>query len=173
MAAVRNWGEEFAATWNQNLSSDLTMSVGGNITFLNNVVKSLASDLPTGYLDETFQNNGSAESRTQAGHPIGSFFGYVVAGLYQSNLDILKSPSAASLGSYRPGDFKFNDVNGDGVINSSDRTFIGNPSPLNFIYGGTINLNYKSFGLGIDLGGVYGNTIFRTWGFFGISVPES
>jgi hypothetical protein len=80
------------------------------------------------------QNNGSAESRTQPGHPIGSFFGYEVEGLYQSDLDILKSPPASSLGSYRPGDFKFKDVNGDGVISSSDRTFIGNPL-LNFTMG--------------------------------------
>jgi outer membrane receptor protein involved in Fe transport len=161
--SIRNWGEEFAATWNQTLSRDFSLSIGGNITFLNNMVKSLAKDLPAGYLSQAFANNGSAESRTQAGHPIGSFFGYVVQGLYQGNLDILKSPSAASLGSYGPGDFKFKDVNGDGQINSSDRTYIGNPSPK-FIYGSSINLNYKGLGLSIDVGGVYGNDIFRTWG---------
>ncbi|HXB42871.1 MAG TPA: TonB-dependent receptor [Puia sp.] len=161
--SIRNWGEELAATWNQSFNRDLSLTIGGNFTFLNNMVKSLDKDLPTGYLDEAFQNNGSAESRTQPGHPIGSFFGYVVQGLYQSNLDILKSPSAASLGTYRPGDFKFKDVNKDGVIDANDRTYIGNPSPK-FIYGATFNLNYKNFGLGIDLGGVYGNVIFRTWG---------
>ncbi len=85
------------------------------------------------------------KAEPQAGQPIGSFFGYKVAGLYQSNVDILKSPPASSLGSYRPGDFKFEDVNGDGVINSSDRTFIGNPSPK-FYYGAQINLNYKGLG---------------------------
>ncbi len=62
--SIRNWGEELAASWTQNFSRDLHLNVGANITFLNNVVKSLAPDLPTGYLDETFQNNGSAESRT-------------------------------------------------------------------------------------------------------------
>jgi TonB-linked SusC/RagA family outer membrane protein len=160
---IRNWGEEISATWNQNFSRDFSMTIGGNITFLNNLVKSLQKDLPGGIISQAFQNNGSAESRTQAGHPIASFFGYVVDGLYQSNLDILKSPPAASLGTYRPGDFKFKDVNGDGQINSSDRTYIGNPSPK-FIYGGSINLRYKDFGLGIDIGGVYGNSIFRTWG---------
>src|SRR5450432_263469 len=174
--SIRNWGEEFAASWTQNLNRDWTINVAGNITFLQNVVKSLAADLPTGYLDETFQNNGSAESRTEPGHPIGSFFGYKVAGLYQSNVDILKSPPASSLGSYGPGDFKFEDVNGDGVINSSDRTFIGNPSPK-FYYGIQLNVNYKGFGLGIDLGGVYGNKIFRTWGslespFQRVNYPE-
>jgi TonB-linked SusC/RagA family outer membrane protein len=161
--SIRNWGEELAATWTQSFNKDFSLTVGGNITFLKNVVKSLEKDLPSGILSETFQNNGSAESRTQAGHPIGSFFGYVVQGLYQSNLDILKSPPASSLGSYRAGDFKFKDVNGDGQIDANDRTYIGNPSPK-FFYGGAINLNYKGFGLGIDVGGVYGNVIFRTWG---------
>jgi TonB-linked SusC/RagA family outer membrane protein len=161
--SLRNWGEEFTASWTQHFSQDLTLNIGGNITFMQNKVLSLAADLPAGYLSQVFQNNGSAESRTEAGHPIGSFYGYKVAGLYQSNLDILKSPSASSLGGYRPGDFKFEDVNGDGQINASDRTFIGNPSPK-FIYGASINLTYKGFGLSVDLGGVYGNKIFRTWG---------
>jgi TonB-linked SusC/RagA family outer membrane protein len=174
--SIRNWGEEFAATWNQNFNKDFNITFSGNITFLKNEVKSLDKDLPTGYLDETFQNNGTAESRTQAGHPIGSFFGYVVQGLYQSNLDILKSPSASSLGSYRPGDFKFKDVNGDGVIDANDRTYIGNPTPK-FMYGGSINVNYKGLGLSIDLGGVFGNKIFRTWGslespFQRVNYPE-
>jgi hypothetical protein len=80
------------------------------------------------------------------------------------------------LGSYRPGDFKFKDVNGDGVINSSDRTWIGNPSPK-FYYGIQLGTNYKGFGLSIDLGGVYGNMIFRTWGslespFQRVNYPE-
>jgi hypothetical protein len=109
------------------------------------------------------QNNGSAESRTQPGLPIGSFYGYVVEGIYQSNAEIQKSPPAGSLGAYRPGDFKFADVNGDGIISEKDRTVIGNPTP-DFIYGGSINLSWKGINLGIDVVGVYGNEVFRTWG---------
>jgi hypothetical protein len=161
--SLRNWGEELSATWNQNLSKDLSLNVGGNITFLKNKVLSLAADLPTGVLIRGFQNNGSAEARTMPGYPIGSFFGYVVEGIYQSQTDILKSPVASSLGAYRPGDFKFKDVNGDGFITSDDRTIIGNPSPK-FTYGGSVNLNYKGLSLGVDVVGVYGNQIFRTWG---------
>jgi TonB-linked SusC/RagA family outer membrane protein len=161
--SLRNWGEELTATWNQNLSKDLSLNLGGNITFLKNKVLSLAADLPTGVLIRGFQNNGSAEARTMPGYPIGSFFGYVVEGIYQSQTDILKSPVASSLGAYRPGDFKFKDVNGDGFITSDDRTIIGNPSPK-FTYGGSVNLNYKGLSLGVDVVGVYGNQIFRTWG---------
>lgn len=160
---LRNWGEELSASWNHNVTKDFSINVSGNITFLKNKVISLSSDLPTGFLSRAFQNNGSAESRTQPGLPIGSFYGYIVEGLYQSYSDILRSPPAGSIGSYRPGDLKFKDVNGDGVITSEDRTVIGNPTPK-FTYGSSINLNYKNITLGVDVGGVYGNQIFRTWG---------
>jgi TonB-linked SusC/RagA family outer membrane protein len=161
--SIRNWGEELSATWNQNVSRDFNVTLGGNITFLKNKVISLAEDIPTGVLIRGFQNNGSAEARTMPGYPIGSFFGYVVEGIYQSQADILKSPLASSIGGYRPGDFKFKDINGDGVITSDDRTIIGNPSPK-FTYGGSVNLNFKGLSLGVDIVGVYGNQIFRTWG---------
>ena len=169
--SIRNWGEEFTASWTQNFSKTFSLNFGGNISFLQNQILSLSSDFPllpayqggSPYISVSTQNNGSAESRSAVGHPIGSFYGYVVDGLYQSNLDILKSPSASSLGSYRAGDFKFHDVNGDGAISAADRTFIGNPSPK-FTYGGFVNVNYKNFGLSVDINGVYGNQIFRQWG---------
>jgi len=181
--SLKNWGEELAATWNQKLDRDWSVTVGGNITFMKNKVVSLASDLPTGYLSRAFQNNGSAESRTMVGQPIGSFYGYIVQGLYQSYNDILSSPIASSIGAYRPGDFKFKDIRGaggsptpDGNVTADDRTVIGNPSPK-FTYGGSINITYKRFNLGIDVGGVYGNNIFRTWGslespFQRVNYPE-
>ena len=168
--SIRNWGQEFSATWNQTLAKDLTLFVSGNITFLKNKVLSLSADLPTGILSRGFQNNGSAESRTQPGLPIASFYGYIVEGIYQSYADILNSPVASSLGAYRPGDFKFKDIAGpggkvgpDGQITADDRTVIGNPTPK-FTYGTSVGLNYKNFNLGIDVVGVYGNQIFRTWG---------
>jgi TonB-linked SusC/RagA family outer membrane protein len=161
--SIRNMGEEFSATWTQQLNKDLSLNIGGNITFLKNTVLTLSTDLPGGAIIQGSFNNGSAESRTMPGQAIGSFFGYVVEGLYQSYADILASPVASSLGAYRPGDFKFKDLNGDGKINSDDRTVIGNPTPK-FSYGTNINLNYKNISLGIDLGGVYGNQVFRTWG---------
>jgi TonB-linked SusC/RagA family outer membrane protein len=161
--SLRNWGHEFSATWNQQFSKDLSLSIGGNITFMQNRVLSLSADLPTGVLDVTSQNNGEAISETKPGMPIGYFKGLVVAGVFQSYADILKSPSQASLGSSRPGDLKYKDVNGDGVVDASDRTKIGNPSPK-FSYGSSITLNYKGLNLSVDVGGVYGNQVYRTWG---------
>ncbi len=159
---LRNWGEEVTASWNQKLSPDMTLRVGGNITFLRNDVIALSPLLAGGEILRASQNNGQQESITKPGHPIGYFYGYEVAGIYQSNLDVLKSPNASSIGTYKPGDFKFKDVNGDGIIDGNDRTQIGNPSPK-FIYGASANLSWRHFDLGVDVGGVYGNQIFRTW----------
>ena len=161
--SIKNWGEEFTASWNQKVSQDWSINVGGNITFLKNKVLTLSPDLPGGVIINGFQNNGSAEARTLVGSPISSFYGYVVEGIYQSYADILKSPNASALGAYRPGDFKFKDVNGDGKITADDRTVIGNPTP-DFTYGASINVTYKGFNLSIDMVGSYGNEIFRTWG---------
>ena len=161
--SIRNWGEEFTASWNQVINKDFSVNIGGNITFLKNKVISVSKDIPQGFLTRKSFNNGSAESRTQPGLPIGSFYGYVVEGLYQSYADVLKSPVASAVGPYGPGDFKFKDLNGDGVITPDDRTVIGNPTPK-YTYGTSININYKGLNLGIDAGGVYGNQVFRTWG---------
>lgn len=160
--SIRNWGEEFLASWTQSITKDLSISVSGNITFLQNKVLSLSDELPTGVLIRGFTNNGAAESRTQAGYPIASFYGYVQEGVFQSYADILKSPSQASLGEIVPGVIKFKDLNGDGVIDANDRTFIGNPSP-DFMYGTSITITYKGIGLSVDGAGVYGNEVFRTW----------
>jgi TonB-linked SusC/RagA family outer membrane protein len=178
---LKNWGEEFSGTWTQKVNSDWNITLGGNITFMKNKVISLASDLPGGVIIRGMANNNSAEARSLPGYPIGSFFGYVVDGLYQSNLDILQSPPASSIGTYRPGDFKFKDISGpngkpDGVIDANDRTVIGNPSPK-FIYGGSVNVSYQRFSLSVDVGGVYGNDVFRIWGslespFQRVNYPE-
>ena len=162
--SLKNWGEEFSASWNQVFNKDMSLNISGNITFLKNKVISLSSDLPTGVLDVTSQNNGEAISETKPGMPIGYFKGYIVKGVFQSYADILKSPSQASLGNAaRPGDLKYQDVNGDGVINASDRTYIGNPTPK-FTYGSSITFNFYGFNLSVDVGGVYGNQVYRTWG---------
>lgn len=174
--SIRNWGEELSASFNQNVTRDFNISLGGNITFLKNTVLSVAADVPNGILDVTQANNGEAISEFKKGMPVGYFKGYVVTGVFQSYADILKSPSETSLGAVRPGDLKYKDVNGDGTINASDRTFIGNPTPK-FTYGFSINLTYKRFNLSTDFGGVYGNQVYRLWGalespFQRVNYPE-
>ncbi len=152
--SLKNSGLELSASYTKNIARDFSFSIGGNLTTYKNKVL----DLPA-----SAQVGNSGTSRTSVGLPIGYFYGYVVEGVFQSYADVLKSPNQAALGAYGPGDLKYKDVNGDGKVTTDDRTIIGNPSP-DFTYGGSININYKSFSLGFDLGGVYGNEIFRNWG---------
>jgi hypothetical protein len=158
---ISNKGFEFSAGWNQVMNKDFSFSVNGNLTTYQNKVVSIGYPL---YADPQYPN------QTIAGQPISYFVGYQVIGLYQSYADILNSPKSNVNGQgVAPGDFKYKDISGaggkggpDGVINSGDLTKIGNPTPK-FGYGGTIDVNYKAFSLGIGVGGVYGNQIYRYW----------
>ncbi len=151
---VKNHGFEAAASWSQSLSKDMAISIGANITTFHNEVVYLGGDkIPA---------SEERPNQTEAGYPIGYFYGYVVEGLYQSYADKLNSPKVSGY-EYGPGDFKYKDINGDGVINTQDRTKIGNPTP-DFIYGFNATLNYKGFDFGADFNGSYGNEVYRYWG---------
>jgi len=151
--SIKSSGLEFLATWNQSVNKDLSYSISGNLTTMNNKVLSVWKD---GY--KYYDGN----SVTEAGNPLGYFYGYQVEGVYQSYADKLASP-VNTLGDYGPGDLKFKDVNGDNKINSDDRVKIGNPTP-DFTYGFSGTLNYKGFDLVVDFQGVYGNEVWRSWG---------
>jgi hypothetical protein len=62
----------------------------------------------------------------------------------------------------KPGDFKWEDVNGDGKIDANDRKFLGNPLPT-FTYGINFNANYKSFDIRVFGQGVWGNKIYQAY----------
>jgi len=150
---IENKGFEFLTSWHDKIGSDFQYNISANFATIENTVNSVVEP---GF--ELF----AGPTRTSAGFPIGSFYGYEVEGLYQSNLDIAASPPS-TLGAYVPGDFKYRDVNGDGEITEKDRTVIGNPTP-DFTYGVSANLAYKNFSLDVDVQGVYGNEIWRNWG---------
>lgn len=154
IGSIRNSGIELSAGWKQKVNDDFSFTVSGNLTTYKNEVLELAT--------KEFSIS-SGLSRTTVGLPIGYFYGYVVEGIYQTTADILTSPENAVFSNYGVGDFKYKDINGDGKITTDDRTIIGNPTP-DFTYGGSINFQYKGLDLGIDVGGVYGNEIYRNWG---------
>jgi len=151
--SIENNGFEFSASWNDKISDDFKYSLSGNLTTLNNNVKSVYAE---GY------NIYDGPSITRAGDPIGSFYGYEVEGVYQSVADILASPPS-TVGNYGTGDLKYKDINGDGKITADDRTVIGNPTP-DLTYGFSLNLDYKKVYFSMDFQGVYGNEIYRNWG---------
>ncbi|UOQ75378.1 TonB-dependent receptor [Hymenobacter sp. 5516J-16] len=109
--------------------------------------------------------------RYDVNQAFGSFYGFVADGLIQTQeeLDALNKRATELNGGKEafyvdrataPGDIKFRDVNGDGVITDSDRTFIGNPNP-NFTFGITNNLNFKNFDLSFFIQGVQGNDVYN------------
>ncbi|MCU0402972.1 MAG: TonB-dependent receptor [Chitinophagaceae bacterium] len=149
---MQNQGWELSASWTQQFNRDFKLVFSGNFTTYNNKVLQVDEIPPS----------EERPNRTISGQPIGYFYGYVVEGIYQSYADKLKSPPVTGY-DYGPGDLKYKDVNGDGVINTDDRTFIGNPTP-DFAYGFSVNGNYKRLDFGIDFQGVYGNEIYRYWG---------
>lgn len=151
---VLNNGFEFMSSWTQRMNRDLTFTISGNLTTFNNKVLALGGD--------RIAASEERPNQTEAGYPIGYFYGYVVEGIYQSYADKLKSPPVIGY-SYGPGDLKYKDVDGNGVIDAKDRTMIGNPTP-DFSYGITFNTAYKGFELNIDMNGVYGNEVYRFWG---------
>jgi len=103
-------------------------------------------------------------TRTVAGQPIQSFYGYVVEGIFQSQDEVTKSPTQIQgtdpTKSTSAGDIKFKDLNGDGKITADDRTFLGSYVPK-FSYALNYSANYKNFDLSLFFQGVQGNKIFN------------
>lgn len=157
LGEVQNKGFELSASWSDKIgNSGLRYTVAANLTTIKNEVVSIGgAPGDAQYANET-------RSRTMAGYPIAHFYGYKVEGVYQNYEHIRQSPEN-KLGTVRPGDLIFADVNGDGVITDKDRTMIGNPTP-DLTYGFNINLSYKGFDIGVDLFGMYGNEVYRNWG---------
>jgi TonB-dependent starch-binding outer membrane protein SusC len=103
-------------------------------------------------------------TKTEAGYPIGQFYGYVVDKVFESHEEILNSPTQHAnvdpITGVWMGDIKFKDINGDGVIDDADRQYIGDPNPL-FTFGFNNSLRWANFDLGVYLQGSYGNKIFN------------
>jgi TonB-linked SusC/RagA family outer membrane protein len=95
---------------------------------------------------------------TRKGDPLGAFYGYVVQGIFQSTDEIAQA--ATQPNNPQPGDIRFTDLNGDGVIDANDRRVIGNPNPQ-FIAGLTNTLTYKGFELSFLFQGSFGNDIYN------------
>jgi TonB-dependent starch-binding outer membrane protein SusC len=105
-----------------------------------------------------FPSGGQASGILQVGQPIGSFYGYVFQGIWQSQADIIKSGTKQSV---KPGDPIYKDLNGDSALTAaSDRKIIGHALPK-FTYGFTSNFSYGRFSLFVLIQGVYGDNILN------------
>ncbi|WP_460941137.1 TonB-dependent receptor [Spirosoma humi] len=149
---MENKGWEFAIN-TRNMTGAFVWNTSANLSFNRNKVVALG---PTG--DPIRSNSGVDQTNiTQIGSPIGSFYGYKQLGIFQNQADLDRYPHDATA---RPGDVKFEDVNGDGKITADDRTIIGNNQPK-FIYSMTNSFSYKGFDLSIALQGTQGGQILN------------
>ncbi len=158
-ASLKNWGWEFSATY-RGEQGGLNYEIWGNLTTWNNKVLSL------GYGGEPIYGFASI---TEEGGEIGAIYGYVTDGLFQSEDEICRDATGATCRdrglAYQtpgtaPGDIRFKDLNGDGVINDQDRTVLGSAIP-DFYYGFGLRLNYRQWDLSFVAQGTYGNEIFN------------
>ncbi|MGI4820494.1 MAG: SusC/RagA family TonB-linked outer membrane protein [Janthinobacterium lividum] len=162
--ASRNRGIDLSLNTRNLLGNDGGLSWTTGITFslYRNLIQELNVATP---FNGTTTRTGFPISRFDQGVAIGSFYGYVADGLIQTADELGKLNAGSKMGVYQfsgtaPGDIKFRDLNGDGVVNDLDRAFIGNPNP-NFTFGITNTLNYKGFDLTAFVQGSEGNKIYN------------
>lgn len=92
---------------------------------------------------------GSTIIRLQTGQPVGSYYGYQVAGVFQNQADINGAPQQTNAA---VGGFRFADLDGNGVIDARDKTFLGSPIPK-YTYGFGFNLSVYDFDFAMDFQG--------------------
>lgn len=149
---VENKGMEFGLS-TRNLVGTFTWNTDLNLSFNRNTVLALG---PTG--DPIRSGSGIGETNISViGQPLGSFFGYRQLGIFQSQADLDAYPHVADS---RPGDVKYEDVNGDKKIDANDRTSIGNNQP-DFVWGFTNSFSVKGFDLNVVVQGVQGGQILN------------
>jgi len=142
---MTNKGVEISAGY-KNFDHDFKYSINANVAMGSNVVNELPATLPSIYGQVT---------KTEAGHPLNSYYGYQMAGIYQTQAEIDGYLTGAPHSDIKPGYIKFKDLNGDGIINDKDRTYIGNPNPR-MTYGLNFMFSYKAFDLSLFVQGVQG-----------------
>jgi TonB-linked SusC/RagA family outer membrane protein len=160
--AVENRGFEFAIGYQKTFGNDFKLKANYNVTTLKNEV--LEVNNSSGFIEGgAFGVGQPAPSRMEVGQPIGYFYGYQTDGIFQNQAEVTAHPSQIALGANAsPGDIRYVDTNGDGVLNSNDRTNIGDPIP-DVTMGFNLNLNYKNFDFITYVFASLGNDMVRNY----------
>jgi TonB-linked SusC/RagA family outer membrane protein len=154
-AQVLNQGWDFNLSWRE-VRGDWSYRIGGVASTVHNEVLALGEGK-----EEIFGGvlgvGGKLGTRTVVGLPIGAFYGYQVDGVFQNEAELEQFPTR---GVEVPGDLRFVDTDGDGVITTDDRTYLGSPIP-SLIYGAYLSVEYKGIDLTVDVNGQRGNYIIN------------
>ncbi len=142
--------------YNSNFGKHLKLNTYITFTTASNLVTETNSGLITG---GNYGIPGQSVTRFEKGYTPGYFFGYKTNGLFQNATDI---KDGAKQNGAQPGDIRFVDMNGDGVIDANDRTKIGDPFP-DFTMGWGLNLEYKGFDFTTFWYASVGNDVYRAY----------
>jgi TonB-linked SusC/RagA family outer membrane protein len=151
LGSMKSTGFDLSLNYSDTTSSGLTFSINANATKATNEVTELISDFYSG----GSQRIGSM-TRTSVGEPISYFYGRNVLGIFQTAAEVAGHATQDGAG---VGRFKYEDINGDGVINDNDRTKIGDPHP-DLLFGMNLNMAYKNWDMSMFWNGSMGNDIF-------------
>ncbi|MFT4203657.1 MAG: TonB-dependent receptor [Chitinophagaceae bacterium] len=153
---LRNRGFEISINWKDKINDDWSYSIGVNGSKNDNLFLKSNLGKSTFYSGGTASTGGEYGTITTVGQPVGMFYGYKVAGIFQNQEEInsyadadgnLYQPDAA------PGDFKYESLTKSGPLSTNDRTELGNPNPK-YYYGINTSVRYKTFDLSLDFNGV-------------------
>ena len=177
-AASNPWGnvgslenKGFELTVNTTNISNKNFTWTTNLVFSLNRNKVVELDTDNSSIEKNYQigSTNYIVTKTTVGEPIGQFWGYKVIGRFNEPTDFyykdnngeikqvaIPEGNTISKSSTWVGDYIYEDINGDGVINNQDCTFIGNPEPK-FTYGIGNTFSWKGFDLTVFFSGSYGN----------------
>lgn len=155
-AEVRNQGFEASVNWLGSVG-EVDFDLGANGATISNKVRELGEGREF-FFTGSVAGMGQTQ-RTVVGQPIASFWGFKTDGIFQTEEELANAPRRPG-NPERPGDLRYVDLNGDGVINDEDRTWIGKSIP-DFVFGFTGQLNWRNFDIGAAFSGQTGNTILN------------
>ena len=148
--SLQNWGMELAIGYRHTTAYGLKYNINGNLDFYRSKVTYLPETTTGSYV------HTAKENLVESGHPYGSIVGYVVDGLFQNREEVLASGQENA----RVGGLKYADLDGNGIINEQDQTWIFNPVP-NFSWGLNVDLSYKNFDFNMFWQGVAGQDVYN------------
>lgn len=158
---VRNQGYEISLNWNDHIS-DFEYSATLNLAHNKNKVTRIANAEGIIHGDPDVLSNQTTEMyRAQVGYPIGYFYGYFTAGIFQSEEQIANY-KGAKLDGTKPGDVIWVDRDHNGVIDDGDQGMIGDPNP-DYNLGLSLSASYKGFDISMTMNGAFGNQIMKSY----------
>ena len=160
IGSTKSSGFDFTLNYNEAIGKNFKFNTALTFTTSTNQVTATNDDGTAKIFGGNYFN-GQSQSVTvfEKGFTPGYFYGYKTAGLFQNAADVAASPKQAGA---QPGDIKYVDVNGDGVINASDKTNIGDPF-AKFTMGWSLNMSYKNFDFNAFVYASVGNDIYRAY----------